>query len=166
MKSLNLYLQKIKKNRPNIICLFIGAGCDRANEELAANVKQLELDANIMLVGPRGDIPAIMNSIDIHVLPSSCGEAFPNVVAEAMASGTPCVVTDVGDASGIVGDVGWVVPARDSGSLANVMELAFEEMSSPLIWQERKLKSVKRVNDLFSLERMVKGFEKTWFSEW
>ena len=47
-----------------------------------------------------------MNFADCHVLPSS-GEAFPNVVAEALACSVPCIVTDVGDASDMVGG-GWM----------------------------------------------------------
>jgi glycosyltransferase involved in cell wall biosynthesis len=50
---------------------------------------------------------------------SSYREGFPNAVAEAMACARPCVVTNIGDPSRIVGEFGIVVPPRDAAALAD-----------------------------------------------
>jgi len=51
----------------------------------------------------------------------SLGEGLPNVIGEAMASGVPCVVTDVGDCARLVGETGLVVPARSPRALADAL---------------------------------------------
>ena len=70
-------------------------------------------------------LPAVYSAIDILALPSH-SEGCPNVVMEAMACGTPCVVTAVGAAPKIVGDTGIVVrdrqPANLAAAIANVRQ--------------------------------------------
>ena len=62
-------------------------------------------------------MPAVCNALDV-LASSSITEGFPNVIAEAMACGVPCVVTDVRDSRNIVGEFGIVVPPGDSDALA------------------------------------------------
>ncbi|HEY9271117.1 glycosyltransferase family 4 protein, partial [Achromobacter sp.] len=108
-------------------CVLIGRGMDTDNAELAALIDRLGLRDRVVLAGPSDDVPGAMNGLDLHVL-SSCAEGFPNVVAEAMACGVYCVVTDVGDAAFIVGDTGVVVPPEQSEALARGIETALREV--------------------------------------
>ena len=63
-----------------------------------------------------------MAALDVLASSSSYGEAFPNVLGEAMACGVPCAVTDVGDSAYIVGDTGRVVTSGDMRGLAAALE--------------------------------------------
>jgi glycosyltransferase involved in cell wall biosynthesis len=93
----------------------IGAG-------LRARVAQLNLSANILFLGSRDDVPAILAASDIGIL-CSHEEGFSNAVLEAMAAGLPMAVTDVGGNAEAVadGETGFVVPPRDSKALAEAI---------------------------------------------
>jgi glycosyltransferase involved in cell wall biosynthesis len=93
----------------------IGAG-------LRAQVAQLNLSANILFLGSRDDVPAILAASDIGIL-CSHEEGFSNAVLEAMAAGLPMAVTDVGGNAEAVadGETGFVVPPRDSKALAEAI---------------------------------------------
>ncbi|MPX98375.1 glycosyltransferase, partial [Salinivibrio sp. VYel6] len=113
--------------------------------------------------GRRDDITAVMNGFDIFVL-SSASEAFPNVLSEAMACGTPCVTTDVGDAAIIVGDTGWVVPPKNPQALAKaILEAMEERQNNPQAWQARKRACRERIVNNFSIEKMVDSYHRVWW---
>lgn len=110
----------VKMRFPQSQFLLVGRGCDAGNERLADWIREYDLAGAVRLLGERSDVAAILGAIDLAVS-SSLSEGFPNVVGEAMACGTPCVVTDVGDSRFVVGDTGLVVPPGDPGVLAKAM---------------------------------------------
>lgn len=145
--------------------VLVGTGMTEDNEELMQLIalNALELHEDITLYGRCNDIPALMNAIDLHVL-SSLGEAFPNVLAEAMACGTPCISTDVGDAKDIVDKYGWIVPAGNSVKLAEAITVALNELQSkPTEWYVRKKGCIMHIQNNFDIYTMLRNFHHVWY---
>ena len=148
----------------NFYAAFAGDNLDNNNSYLVSLLKNKGLSNRVHLLGRRNDIISIMNGIDLFIL-SSESEAFPNVLNEAMACGTPCVSTDVGDASIILGDTGWIVPSKDSESLySSVIKAAQEKESNHRSWSQRSIACRQRIVQKFSLEKMVKKYKEVWLS--
>ena len=111
-------------------------------------------------LGERSDMPRLTAALDVAVSSSSFGEGFPNVIAEAMGSGVPCVVTDVGDSAWLVGDTGTVVPARDAAALAKAITdlLALPQAERKAMGQRARQRIIKD----FSLPAVVAQFEQVF----
>ena len=154
-------LSLLQARNISIRCVLVGNNLNNENRELVRQIHELELTNTVILLGRRTDIPAVMSALDVHILPSAYGEAFPNVVAEAMACETPCVVTDVGDAAFIVGDAGWVVPPRDKEALANAIEKALKERHEGQ-WPQLCLSARQRIQVHFDIERMIYAYHELW----
>jgi glycosyltransferase involved in cell wall biosynthesis len=148
-----------KRRLPDIRFLFAGAGVDGSNEPLVRAIRSADLEDCVSLLGPRSDIPRLMASLDVLALPSS-GEAFPNVVGEAMACGVPCVVTDVGDAAEIVASTGRVVSPGDMSAFAEQMvELLEMPHTDKLALGER---ARSRVAELYDIKTIVGMYERCY----
>lgn len=144
-------------------CLLVGRGLTSENSELIARITELGLGDKIILAGQRTDIPAIMNALDLHVL-SSSSEGFPNVLAEAMACGTPAISTDVGDAGEIVGDPALLCSPGNPKALSELMlAMHAEWLERPDDWAERRIRCADHIKNNFSIERMVAAYEQCWF---
>lgn len=163
--NLILALSRVKNAEVDFKCLLVGRGLTSENAELVARTRALGISDKVILAGQRTDIPAVMNALDLHVL-SSSSEGFPNVLAEAMACGTPSVSTDVGDAGEIVGDPSLLCPPRDPQALSELILAMHTEWSeSPSEWTERRTKCTEHIKSNFSIERMVAAYEQCWFGD-
>lgn len=143
------------------VCLLIGPKIVASNRVLQGLIKEKNLEQYVRLCGVSTNIPEIMNFVDCHVLPSAA-EAFPNVVAEALACSVPCIVTDVGDAGDMVGDDGWVVPPRDAVALALAMRNVMEAFEDTETWEELKLRCRKRALNNLNVQQMISAYEEVW----
>ena len=141
-------------------CLLVGSGLTHDNVEIRDEIERRGLQRQIILFGPTTDIPGIMNAIDVHVLPSR-SEAFPNVLAESMACGTPCITTDVGDAALIVGELGLVVEKDHPQKLAMALVQFLKEKKLSR-WHDLRNDCRNLTLERFSVEVMVRKFLTVW----
>ena len=146
----------IAKSIPNAVFFMVGEGVDSANKILREEIDRYCLQGRIYLLGRRADIPEILSGIDL-LISSSHGEAFPIVVGEAMASGVPCVVTDVGDSAELVGDTGAVVIAGDMSSLAeNAIKILTKDSA---IRRSLGDKARKRIVENYGIDSITRRHE-------
>lgn len=139
----------------SLACLLIGVGLDGSNPVIKDWISEFGLNSQVHLLGSRQDIPQLMNAMTFHVLTSVC-EAFPNVVAESMACGVPCIATDVGDSRAIIGESGWIVSPRDPHALASILETALSESEGSYL--RRSSQARDRVVSHYSIDHMVERY--------
>lgn len=145
---------------PDLQYVLCGDRIDPENEELVSWIKEAGLIEKFHLLGRRTDTPRITAGFDLAVSSSAYGEAFSNVVGEAMACGVPCVVTDVGDSAVIVENTGRVVPPRNPESLAAAM---VEMMNlSPSERIKLGTEARERILNHYDLARIVEEYTKVY----
>ncbi len=159
-KNLLDALSIIRSKNINFYCVFVGLHMDKKNKILNNEIKKLHLVKYVKLLGSISNIPQVMNGLDIHILCSK-SEGFPSVIVEAMACGTPCIVTNVGDSSLITGKTGWIVPPKNSIKLANTIEKALSEIGKNN-WKKRCREARLRVKNNFEMLKMIKSYNLVW----
>lgn len=161
MKSVENLVEAIamaRKAGHDLHLLLVGKGMDRGIPAL----RLLPADRQTVS-GERGDVARWLPGADIVALSSRWGEAFPNILGEAMACGVPCVTTDVGDSGWVVGNTGLVVPPGDIAALAHALG-RLDRLGSD---GRRMLGRAARARAMaeFSLEKVARRYGGLYASE-
>lgn len=145
-----------------IHCLLIGHELHAESAELMASIRESGCESLVTPLWVRNDVPDLARAIDLHIL-ASRSEAFPNVIAETMLSGTPNAATEVGDAALIIGSTGWLVPKQQPDLLAGAIIEAYREYTSDGDrWQKRRIAARRRIMENFTQERMLDAYGRIW----
>ncbi len=113
-------IPKVLKRVPDALFLFAGNGPQHQN--LSNRIQELGLSDHVMMLGLRDDIPGLLNSIDLFVLPT-LQEALGTSFIEAMAMKKPVVGTAIDGVSEVIRDRinGLLVRPDDPASLADAI---------------------------------------------
>lgn len=154
-------LQLLDGRGRNLRLSIAGEGPLRA--EVEAEIFRAGIGDRVWLAGNRSDIPDVMRSLDLFVLPSRA-EGISNTILEAMASGLPVVATAVGGNAELVvaGKTGALVPAADPVAMANA--IARYAVDSALR-SEHGQAGRQRVEAGFSLDGMVRSYASLYQSQ-
>ena len=106
---------------PNTHLILAGEITD---PEVLPLIKELGLIGRVHPIGFRKDVCGLMGACDVFVMPSLRREGLPRAVIEAMAQGTPAVVTNVGGMPELVRHEqdGLVVEPGNAGAIAAAIE--------------------------------------------
>ena len=145
-------------------CLWIGGdGPERRNWE--ALVQELGLVDKVSFLGniPDEGLAEFYTKGDIFALPANTrAESFGIVIQEAMATGLPCVTTEIGTGTSWLvrdGENGFVVPPKAPDALAMALNKLVTNAS---LRQKFGLTGRKRAEQEFTLATMVTQVEAVY----
>ena len=116
---------------PGVGLLIAGAGPEQA--KLEALIARLGIGDRVRLLGSvaHADLPALLAAADVMAL-ASASEGLANAWVEALACGTPIVITDAGGAGEVVTDPSYGrIVARDAGAFASAIAAVLAAPAPP-----------------------------------
>ncbi len=154
---LRAYSEVAKANTDTDL-LLIGDGPRR--EDLQTLVYSLGIGPRVHFLGVRADVPDLLQAADIFALTSLC-EAASLTLLEAMASGLPVVVTNVGGNPEIVRrDIdGLLAPRQDVAAIANGLS---QLLNHPARAKGMGDSGRQRVKEHYSLDRTIDRYHQLY----
>jgi glycosyltransferase involved in cell wall biosynthesis len=145
---------------PSYDLLVVGVGPQKL--ELERQASSLGIGQRVHFAGSQTDVPALLASCDLLVLPSRW-EGMPNVLLEAMATGLPAVsanVAGVAEALGPLADHQAVDPGDADGFQRQIVGILQDPQLANQLGQQNR----QRVTDYFSLDAMIAAYERLYES--
>lgn len=154
LRSFKLVLEQVPD------CSLVIAGQGEEEEKLKLLAVELGIAEQIKFIGLRFDLPEIYQLFEVFLL-TSFSEGISVTLLEAMASGVPAVVTDVGGNKEVVveGETGFLVPVDDDETSAGRI---FALLQNRELLEQVSAAERKRVDVSFSFAGMMTAYERMY----
>lgn len=119
-------------NNPAMTLRIAGEGCSKGTLQKMISAKSLEHSVTLLGAIPHQSLVGELHKSDALILPSY-REGVPNVIMEALATGTPVIATDVGGiAEVLIPEVGGIlIEAQNADAVADaIREIAYKTWNS------------------------------------
>ena len=158
--------RRIKDTRSDVHILLAGER-DPGNRDsvTSGDLQQWSEEGSIKYIGYRDDVPALLATSDVVVLPTYYPEGIPRVLIEAAAMSRPIVSTTIPGVAEIVEDGvnGTLVAPRDANALAGAIE---ELLDDPQLREQYgaagRLKAEREYDDREVARRYVEEYQRAW----
>jgi glycosyltransferase involved in cell wall biosynthesis len=152
-KGVDLLVRAIAE-LPEVTLTIIGTGRDEAC--VHALIQELHLEGRVTSRPSHPDLGSFYRMIDVLVLPSREHDPFGLVAAEAMALGSPVIVTDACGIAGYLGTESFVVPANSLEALTEAMY----KLRDPILRTHLGDAAAQIAKERFSLQTMLDTYEE------
>jgi glycosyltransferase involved in cell wall biosynthesis len=154
LNSFGIIARKLNKTR----LVLIGEG--KLRPEILKLAKNLQISDKVSLYGQLNfdEFTLLYRAADVFVLPSR-NEAFGIVILEAMASGTPPIVSNSGAGPEIIQNCGLVF---EQGNYRDLAEKILQVLEDENLARTLALRGYERVKKVFSWEKSVAQYEKLY----
>jgi glycosyltransferase involved in cell wall biosynthesis len=149
---------RVARDLPDVDLLLVGDGPLRP--DLQAQVAAIDLQSRVRFMGVRSDVPEILKAVDVFAL-TSVSEAASITLLEAMATGLPVVVTNVGGNPEIVraGIDGELVPRGDAAEMGDALR---KVLTHSTLARSMGLNGAQQVRERYRLDRTIERYARIY----
>jgi glycosyltransferase involved in cell wall biosynthesis len=153
-----LLLNEVPGAQAQLRLIIVGDG--KSRQPCLEMLRSAGAEALAWLPGERADIPQLMRTMDLFVLPS-LGEGISNTILEAMSTGLPVVATSVGGNAELVaeGVTGMLVPPDEPGAM---MRAILPYYRNPDLLASHGRAARQQIETSFSIEAMTQGYIRVY----
>lgn len=151
-------MPRVIQSCPDINLVIVGDG--ELKSALQDQSAQLGIQDNVLFLGPRLDIPELLQLFDIYVLPS-LWEGMPMVLLESLAAGCPVIATDVGGVSKVIkhGENGLLAQSKNPQQLA---EAIVSLLADSTLRDQFAARGLEIFKNKFSSDIMTRNYERLY----
>ncbi len=137
---------------------YVIVGGGQSPAWIEEQIKVLGIGDLVHLAGHREDVPEVLRTLDLLVIPSTKHEGIPQIGLQALACKTAVIGSDTGGIPEIIchGETGRIFPSENSQALAEAIKAAFLESG---LTQQMKEAGRRLVEEKHSTESMLDELE-------